>query len=333
MMVRFPKLSLVVLFSVLSAVLFPSIAFAAPNIDKLAKGKWLQLSTSDFDIITDLDEKKARRLMDDLEAFKYFQQSLMGVQLIPELGPLRILALGSGSSFKHMDLPKTWAGVFVITEDRFYSIANVDNYSDDLKKPSFGRQVLLHEYTHFLSRFSENRRSFPLWYEEGKAEYLGTFKFDGEKIYLGNPKAIMFRTQGLYSRTGNLDINVEEILTTKELPIRSDKLGDRAVIDRFYARAFFIMHYLNSAPELRKSMGLYLGALSAGQTEAEALQLAFNQNFEQFEQSVKDYVLGGLMMRVISLNDGTIRFPEPEVTLAKLDSDGFKAQVGHFISD
>ena len=175
-------------------------------------------------------------LMNDLEAFKYFQQSLMGVELIPDLGPLRILALGSGSSFKRMDLPKTWAGVFVITEDRFYSIANVDKYSNDLKKPSIGRQVLLHEYTHFLSRFSVNRRSFPLWYEEGK-------------------------------------------------------------------------------------------------TEAESLVFAFNQNFEQFEQSVEEYVLSGLMMRVISLNDGTISFPAPEIKLETLTAERFKAQIGYFISE
>ncbi|MDF3012367.1 MAG: hypothetical protein K0Q78_571 [Cellvibrio sp.] len=324
-----PTLRLLVL---LLGLLISVAASAAANIEKLAKGNWLQLTTDDFDIITDLDEKKARLLMNDLEAFKYFQQKLIGVQLIPDLGPLRILALGSGSSFKRMDLPSTWAGVFVITEDRFYSITNVDNYSDSLKKPSFGRQVLLHEYTHFLSRFSLNRRSFPLWYEEGKAEYLGTFRFDGEKIYLGNPKAIMFRTSGLYSRTGSLDINVEEILTTKELPLRSEKMGDAAVIDRFYARSFFIMHYLNSAPALRQSLGLYLGALSAEKTEAEALKLAFNQTFEEFETSVKNYVTSGLMMRVISLTDGTITFPTPEIKLAKLDAEGFKAQIGYFIS-
>lgn len=320
--------SLVLLFGLFITV----TASAAVNIEKLAKGKWLQLTTNDFDIITDLDEKKARLLMNDLEAFKYFQQTLMGVKLIPELGPLRILALGSGSSFKRMDLPDTWAGVFVITEDRFYSIANVDNYSDDLKKPSFGRQVLLHEYTHFLSRFSVNRRSFPLWYEEGKAEYLGTFRFDGEKIYLGNPKAIMFRTNGLYSRTGTLELNVEEILTTKELPLRSEKMSDSAIIDRFYARSFFIVHYLNSSPALRQSLGLYLGALNADKTEAEALKLAFGQTFEEFEQSVKDYVLSGLMMRVISLTDGTISFPTPEIKLAKLDAESFTAQIGYFIS-
>ena len=318
---------------VLLLALFLSTATsAAVNIEKLAKGNWLQLTTNDFDIITDLDEKKARMLMNDLEAFKYFQQTLMGVKLIPELGPLRILALGSGSSFKRMDLPNTWAGVFVITEDRFYSIANVDNYSDSLKKPSFGRQVLLHEYTHFLTRFSVNHRSFPLWFEEGKAEYLGTFRFDGEKIYLGNPKAIMFRASGLYSSAGSLDLNVEEILTTKELPLRSEKISDGVEIGRFYARAFFIMHYLNSSPALRQSLGLYLGALSAEKTEAEALKLAFNQTFDEFEKSVKEYVLAGLMMRVISLTDGTISFPTPDIKLVKLDAESFTAQIGYFIS-
>src|SRR5688572_30496216 len=106
-----PTLRLLVL---LLGLLISVSASAAANIEKLAKGNWLQLTTDDFDIITDLDEKKARLLMNDLEAFKYFQQKLIGVQLIPDLGPLRILALGSGSSFKRMDLPSTWAGVFVI---------------------------------------------------------------------------------------------------------------------------------------------------------------------------------------------------------------------------
>lgn len=32
-------------------------ASAAATIEKIAKGRWRQLTTSDFDIITDLDEK------------------------------------------------------------------------------------------------------------------------------------------------------------------------------------------------------------------------------------------------------------------------------------
>jgi len=316
----------------LLAVSFPAVALGA-NIEKLAKGKWLQLTTKDFQIITDLNEKKARVLINDLEAYRYFLIELMGVQLQPNLDPLQILALGSSSSFKHMNLPKTWAGVFVIQPDRYYSIANVDNYSDDLKKPSFGRQVLLHEYTHFMHKFSLNRLPHPLWVQEGKAEYLGTFKFDGEKIYLGNPKAIMFRTYGLYTSAGRLQIDAEKIMKTKQLPIQSTKMSDRVEIDQFYARAFFIMHYINSSPELRQGLEVYLAAVKDGKNEDDSLAQAFNQNFSEFDASVTDYVLNGLWMRVLSPKAGNITFPVPDVKITKLDAETFKSKVGFFITE
>lgn len=313
-------------------VSFPAVALGA-NIDKLANGKWLQLTTKDFQIITDLNEKKARILINDLEAYRYFLIELTGVKLQPNLDPLQILALGSSSSFKHMNLPKTWAGVFVIQPDRYYSIANVDNYSDDLKKPSFGRQVLLHEYTHFMHKFSLNRLPHPLWVQEGKAEYLGTFKFDGEKIYLGNPKAIMFRTYGLYTSAGRLQIDAEKIMKTKQLPIQSTKMSDRIEIDQFYARAFFIMHYINSSPELRQGLEVYLAAVKDGKNEDESLAQAFNQNFPEFEKSVTDYVLNGLLMRVLSPKAGNIIFPVPDVKITKLDAETFKSKIGFFITE
>lgn len=316
----------------LLAVCFSNTVSAA-NIEKLAKGKWLQLTTKDFQIITDLNEKKARILINDLEAYRYFLIELMGVQLQPNLDPLQVLALGSSSSFKHMGLPKTWAGVFVIQPDRYYAIANVDNYSDDLKKPSFGRQVLLHEYTHFMHKFSVNRLPHPLWVQEGKAEYLGTFKFDGEKIYLGNPKAIMFRTYGLYTNAGKLKIDAEKIFKTKQLPMQSTRMSDQAEVDQFYARAFFIMHYINSSPELRQGLEAYLSAVKDGKNEEESLAQAFNQSFTEFDKSVTDYVLNGLWMRVLSPKAGNIIFPVPEVNVTKLDAASFKSKVTHFISE
>jgi hypothetical protein len=44
-------------------------------------------------------------------------------------------------------------------------------------------------------------------------------------------------------------------------------------------------------------------------------------------------VLSGLMMRVISLTDGTLSFPVPEIKLTKLDAESFKGQIGYFISE
>lgn len=310
-----------------------SVFSYAANIEKLAKGKWLQLTTNDFQIITDLNEKKAQVLIKDIEAYRYFLTELMGVKLQPNLDPLQILALSSSSSFRHMNLPDGWGGVFVMEPAKYYAIANVNKYSDDLKKPSLGRHVLLHEYSHFIQRFSLNRLPQPLWVQEGNAEYLGTFKFDGEKIYLGNPKAIMFRTHGLYTSAGNLQIDAENILKTKQLPIRSSKISDQIDIERFYARSFFIMHYINSSPKLRQSLAVYMTAIKEGKNEEEALAQAFSQNFSEFDKSVTNYVLNGLLMRVISTTEGGIVFPVPEVKVTKLDSETFKSKVGFFISE
>lgn len=320
----------------LSTLLFLPFTLLSANeidIEALAEDQWLQLTSNDFEILTDLDEEDARILMNDLAAYRYFQQEMLGIKLVDGLPRLRVLALESTANFRHLDFPKNWGGVFVNTDDRVYAIANVNNYSSDLNHPSIGRHVLLHEYTHFLSRFSARRRNFPLWFEEGRAEYFGTFRFDGEKIYLGNPLAIAFRSNGLYNRAGQLRIDSEAIFKTKELPLKSERPSDLILIGHFYARAFYIMHYLNSSPELRQAMASYLTAVLSGKSEDEALTVAFNQSWKEFDKQAEKYVTRALTMRVISLKEGKITFPAPEITVNKMDSDRFKQEIQFFIAD
>lgn len=312
------------------ALSLAALASHAADFEKLSKENWLRVSTDNFDIITDMNEKKAKSLMTELEAYKYFQQEMIGVKLRDNLGPLRILAISSRSNFKRLDLPKFWAGVFSFSDEKFYAIANVYEYSDNLKKLNYGRHVLLHEYNHFLSKYSATKKLFPMWYEEGKAEYLATFNFDGNNIYLGNPKAILFRTQGLYSKSGRLEIGSEAIFKTKSLPISGSNFKDEMVVDRFYGRSFFIVHYLNSSLDLRKSLSQYLNEINAGTTEDDAMKNAFGQTFDEFDKSVEAYVTSSLMMRVISLKEGKIKFPIPNITLKKMTPEDFKAEASFF---
>ena len=62
----------------LSCMSFSMLSSAA-NIEKLAKRKWIQLTTKDFQIITDLNEKKAQVLIKDIEAYRYFFNQFYGV--------------------------------------------------------------------------------------------------------------------------------------------------------------------------------------------------------------------------------------------------------------
>lgn len=254
------------------------------------------------------------------------------MKLDPQADALSMLAIGSSSSFKHLGLPDSWGGVFRFGLESF-AVANVARYSDDLKKPSIGRHILLHEYQHYLSRFSITKKQFPLWFEEGKAEYYATFKYDGKNIYIGNPQAIMFRSMGLFSRSGSFEIDSKEIFERKTLPLQSQRLSDLQLVERFYARSFFIVHYLYSTMELRQSMANYLSQVLSGKTEEDALKSAFNQSFDEFDKNVIDYVKRNLSMRVLSVKDGNFVFPEviPEIKI--LTKDEARGRLTYFVRE
>ncbi|MET0355677.1 MAG: hypothetical protein ABW044_02810, partial [Cellvibrio sp.] len=212
--------------------------------------------------------------------------------------------------------------VFNLDAEGYVAIANVSNYRTNLKTQTFARQVLFHEYNHFLIRFSERTYNFPKWYDEGMAEYMGTFKYDGEKIYLGDPSAMMGRAADLFNMGGNIVLDVEKLLKTRSLPVRSRKEKDKADIARFYAQAFFLIHYFNASPERRTNLFKYIDYLNEGLSEDQAFAKAFNMSYEELGKQAKKYLSGSLNMRVMSMKNN-IKFPEFEIKAAPLSNAEF----------
>ena len=300
----------------------------ALEIEKLADDDWLLIKSQNFNIITDLNADKGSSLARDLESYRYFTIDLMGLKLLSVTKPLTVLAISSSSNFRRLELPENWAGVFNLDAEGYVAIANVSNYRTNLKTQTFARQVLFHEYNHFLIRFSEHTYNFPMWYDEGMAEYMGTFKFDGEKIYLGNPSAILGRAMDMFSMGGNMLLDVEKLLKTRSLPMQSKKEKDKSDIGRFYAQAFFLIHYLNSSPELRASLSNYIQYLNDGLLEDQAFSKAFNLTYEDLEKQAKKYLSGSLKMRVMSMKNN-IKFPEFEIDTAPLPKNEFYSYMAY----
>lgn len=307
-----------------------STLFAA-EIEKLADDDWLLVKSSNFEIITDLDEEKGRHLVEDLEAYRYFSIQLMKLDVLSGIKSLKILAISSSSNFKKLDLPENWAGVFSLDAFGYSAIANVNNYRTNLKTNTFARQVLFHEYNHFLVRLTSNNKHLPMWYDEGMAEYWGSFKYDGEKVYIGDPSAIEGRIYDLVNGAGTIILESKKLFNTSTLPLTSKKESDKAAVGRFYAQSFFIIHYLNSAPELRVSLNNYIAYLSSGYLEEQAFQKAFNMTYEQLDKNAKKYLNKSLMMRVMSFTDKNIVFPKPELTVTKLDKANFYLLMGEML--
>jgi len=300
----------------------------ALEIEKLADDDWLLVKSQNFNIITDLNKDKGASLARDLESYRYFTIDLMGLKLLSVTKPLTVLAISSSSNFRRLELPENWAGVFNLDAEGYVAIANVSNYRTNLKTQTFARQVLFHEYNHFLIRFSERTYNFPTWYDEGMAEYMGTFKFDGEKIYLGDPSAIMGRAADMFNVGGRMVLEVEKLLKTRSLPLESKKDKDQTDIARFYAQAFFLIHYLNASVERRKNLFNYIQYLNDGLTEDQAFSKAFNLSYEELEKQAKKYLGGSLSMRVMSMKND-IKFPEFEIKTTPLSKPEFYSYMAY----
>ncbi len=300
----------------------------ALEIEKLADDDWLLVKSQNFNIITDLNADKGASLARDLESYRYFTIDLMGLKLLSVTKPLTVVAISSGSNFRRLELPENWAGVFNLDAEGYVAIANVSNYRTNLKTQTFARQVLFHEYNHFLIRFSERTYNFPTWYDEGMAEYMGTFKFDGEKIYLGDPSAIMGRAADMFNVGGRMVLDVEKLLKTRSLPLQSKKEKDQTDVSRFYAQAFFLIHYLNASVEKRKNLYSYIQYLNDGLSEDQAFSKAFNLSYEELEKQAKKYLSGSLSMRVVSLKNN-IKFPEFEIKASPLSKSEFYSYMAY----
>src|SRR5689334_11024218 len=100
---------------VLFAILCLSNLTRTIEIEKLADDDWLHLQSENFDVLTDLNEEKGRHLIENLEAYRHFCIQMMGIKVLDNIKPLKLLAISSSSNFRKLGLPENWAGVFGLT--------------------------------------------------------------------------------------------------------------------------------------------------------------------------------------------------------------------------
>jgi len=305
-----------------------SALFAAEaDIEGLSNDDWLLITSKNFEIVTDLKEEKARHLIEDLEAYRYFSIDMMGLQIFSNTKPLRILAIADTSNFRKLGLPEMMAGIFSLTALGYSAIANVSEYSVNSKVASFGRQVLFHEYNHFLMRLTINSQNYPMWYSEGMAEYWGTFRFDGQKIYIGDAQSLAFRSMDLFNNVGNINVDTQKIMATDSLPYSSKKDIDKTAISRFYAQAFFLTHYLHSTAELQATTEKYIEYLGYGYKRDDAFQKAFNISYEELDKKLKKYLKNSMVKMVYTLKEGRNKVPDTGIKVAALNQASFYANA------
>ncbi|WGO99618.1 hypothetical protein QFX18_06015 [Saccharophagus degradans] len=313
-------IALLILF--ISPLFISPLCLAKIELEKLVKDDWIEVKTDNFTVVTDMKAKKARKLVNDLEQFRYFITVTLGKELASDT-PLVVLAISSRKNFKRLDLPEMWAGVFQTGIRGDMAIANVTNYSSSKKNKSWGNQVLMHEYVHFAARSISSGSFYPLWYNEGVAEYLATFRLEGNGkfVTIGSMDVIGNRMYAIQNRAGSgfEKVDVEDLFKTTRINMSwrrhesgKQKRKDGETASKFYARAMITYHYLKSSVELGDQLGKYLQYINQGKPVDEAFSRSFNVTYEEMDDAIYSY-MNGRYVKYIKLDVEKIGIDLPTV--------------------
>ena len=320
------------------------LAIAEIKMDKIAKKQWYEIKTEHFRVITDTKGKTAQALIRDLEYFRYFVTKVLNVQIIEGGPPLRILAIENKGTFKALDLPETWGGVFFKEMSGDFAIANIRNYSLKLNKNSWGQHVLLHEYVHYITRNLHHTSVYPLWYSEGEAEYLATFRIEDNEstVYVGSFSVVGNRLYDLRSPSGHAyrSVDSEDLFKTTKINMSwrsgdkdsSEKRRDKRQSAKFYARAMATYHYLKSTRELSAKTEEYLKLINQGKTVDYAFSKAFNFTWEELDDAVDKYISSRYIEWKYDLTQGDFKFPIVKSTISPLTKSEAINTIISFIS-
>ncbi|PCK07352.1 MAG: hypothetical protein COA42_14685 [Alteromonadaceae bacterium] len=314
-----------------SLFLFISCAtFAEPKIEKLLKDNWLEVKSENFTIITDANQKKAKLLVKDLESFRYFISNIMNTSLAPSK-PLTVIAISSKKNFKRLDLPEFWAGVFLAGKYGDLAVANIVGYSGSQQKKSWGNQILMHEYVHFINKSVSTSVVSPLWHQEGEAEYLGSFRLEkgGRYATIGDMSVIGDRLYSILNNHGNRyqEIDIEDLLKTTSINMswrRQDKSKqkrkDEKEAGKFYARSMLAFHYFNSEKHLSTQLSAYLTLINNGKSVDYAFSNSFETSYEEMDKEIIKYISGKTISKLsVDLEKMGVKFPEITFKIRKLD--------------
>lgn len=237
-----------------------------------AASKWLRADTHNFIIYSNGDEKYLREFAEDVERFDAVLRNYI---VVPEHNPphrLTIYMVRDSAVVARIIGSRNVAGFYSPQLEGSYAVANRTRSEQAVALT--GTEVLFHEYAHHYM-FQNLSAAYPLWLQEGFAEYFSTVTFTKKgQSEVGKPA--YHRAYGLLS---GIKMPLKTVLTTQTY----SELGSHEKIDAFYGRSWLLAHKLRSNDEGRKQLRAYLTDFFSGVS----LEDAAKRNFPDFSATDK----------------------------------------------
>lgn len=270
------------------AGIFAALVLLAPAAATAGTETWRRADTPNFIIYSTGSEKQLKEFAEDVERFDALLHRFANVEAQPTPYRLTIYALPNASAVRKLLSGKNRdvAGFYHPSLAGSFAVTNRSggNQKFDLD----GSIVLFHEYAHHFMHRNFNG-SFPLWFNEGFAEYYSTTTFDKNGRYtVGKPA--YHRAYGLLL---GVDVGIEKLLLTSDL--ENLKRDER---DPFYGRSWLLVHWLMRDEEGRKKLLGYLNDCATGVPLDEAAMRNFG-DLKELDKAL-DAALSGRMPMMTS---------------------------------
>jgi tetratricopeptide (TPR) repeat protein len=281
---------------------------------ELEDRKWLEVRTENFAIRSLLNKKETLELALHLEIFRAAASILIGVDLAESPVRAEIFAISgiratqdfgvgqtSGGSFR-TDLRSSWIVIRDINGERETDIA-------------------LHHYVHFLLE-NFGGSTYPLWFREGMAEYLGAVWIRSDDVVIGGvpDSAVLMLHKRIW-------MHMQRVVA-RQADDAWAEINDRV----FLGESWALLHFLLNAPEhatlLGKNLSPYSRQVNAGANPVESFEEHFGASVNELDRSVWEYIKNDRAPGVsISIDE---LLPEFDPVVTRLSRERISLELGEY---
>jgi tetratricopeptide (TPR) repeat protein len=251
----------------------------APARDK--PENWVQVRCPHFTVVSNSNEKQARRVADQFERMRSVFHKLFPKLQIDPGSPIIVLAIKDEKDFVALE-PAEYlakgqlklAGLFLRTQDKNYVLMRLDAQGEH------PYSVVYHEYTHLLLSKAE---WMPLWMNEGLAEYYQNTDIHEKEVDLGRPSV---ENLALLRQNPLLPLPTLFAVDTKSPYYHQENKGSI-----FYGESWALMHYLEQKDFYDKTRHLAdYGDLLAKNVDAVTAATRTFGDLKQLQAALEEYV-------------------------------------------
>ena len=260
-----------------------SALFAGCATSPLRERPWLIGTSPRFEVFSTMEEAEVVELLTELERFHALIYFLTGLDPVDPPVPTRIYAFARTSDYRVAGGAKKTVGQFVAGLR-----SNTILLADDGRLMS-AKQVVFHEYVHFLLR-NGSQLKYPVWYDEGFAELLSTVRVEDDVVVIGTIPAVRANSIRYFDW-----IDLEYV-------VGAAGYSDFSASNRhlLYAESWALVHYLlldrGSERSIHEDLNRYLERRRLGSSATSAFESAFGESLAGLDREIPRLLRKGVRL-------------------------------------